>query len=47
MRARLLQARGEPATAVRAAAEQALAWSVQREAHLFAERARRLLANLG
>ncbi|MEV4138984.1 hypothetical protein AB0J72_43315 [Dactylosporangium sp. NPDC049742] len=46
LRARLLQARGEPAAAVRASAELARARSAQREAHLFAERATRLLANL-
>ncbi|EXG81218.1 ATP-binding protein [Cryptosporangium arvum] len=38
-RARLLQARGAPADAVRAAVERARAVSTQREAHLFARRA--------
>ncbi|GGN85648.1 hypothetical protein GCM10010112_66300 [Actinoplanes lobatus] len=46
MRARLLQANGEPATTVRAAAEKARTRSAQREDHLFAERATRLLATL-
>lgn len=45
MRARLLQARGEPATAVRAATESARTRSAECEAHLFAERATRLLQN--
>ena len=47
LQARLRQARGEPGTAVRAAAELARARSVEREAHLFAHRADTLLAALG
>lgn len=46
LRARLSQARGEPVTAVRAAAEQAYTRSTACGAHLFARRARRLLAEL-
>ncbi|MBL7512833.1 BTAD domain-containing putative transcriptional regulator [Frankia nepalensis] len=46
LRARLLLARGEPTAAVRAAAERARALSVEREAHLFADRAAELLAGL-
>ncbi|WP_020572321.1 AAA family ATPase [Parafrankia discariae] len=46
LRARLAQARGEPAAAVRAAAERARALSTEREAHLFAHRAEELLAGL-
>ncbi|MEU6541015.1 BTAD domain-containing putative transcriptional regulator [Streptomyces sp. NPDC047000] len=44
LRARLLQARGEPAAVVRAAAEKARALSTEREAHLFARRAEEFLA---
>ncbi|HEY8980826.1 MAG TPA: BTAD domain-containing putative transcriptional regulator [Streptomyces sp.] len=47
LRARLLQARGAPPTAVRAAAEHACARSTAREAHLFARRAERLVLNSG
>ncbi|GII59764.1 hypothetical protein Pth03_81530 [Planotetraspora thailandica] len=46
LRARLMQARGEPVAAVRAAAERARALSTEREAHLFARRAEELLAGL-
>jgi hypothetical protein len=46
MRTPILQARGEPATVDRAAAEKARARSGQREDHLFAERATSLLADL-
>lgn len=46
LRARLLQARGEPSAAVRAAAERARTLSVAREAHLFAGRAEEVLAGL-
>ncbi|GIF23570.1 hypothetical protein BJ973_004179 [Actinoplanes tereljensis] len=46
LRARLLQARGEPAEVVRAAAERARALSAEREAHLFADRAEEFLAGL-
>ncbi|MBP2323156.1 DNA-binding SARP family transcriptional activator [Kibdelosporangium banguiense] len=46
LRARLLQARGEPVDVVRAAAEEARAWSTDREAHLFARRAQEFLAEL-
>jgi DNA-binding SARP family transcriptional activator len=46
LKARLMQARGEPATAVRAAAEQARALSTASGAHLFARRAERFLADL-
>jgi len=46
LRARLMQARGEPAAAVRAGAERARALSTEREAHLFAHRAEELLAGL-
>ncbi|MGA5454001.1 BTAD domain-containing putative transcriptional regulator [Streptomyces umbrinus] len=44
LKARLLQARGAPLTAVRAAAERAYSQSTAREAHLFARRAERLLS---
>ena len=47
LRARLLQARGEPIAVVRAAAEVARTLSVDREARLFADRAERFLAELG
>lgn len=47
LRARLLQARGEPVAVVRAAAEVARTLSIDREARLFAHRAERLLAELG
>ncbi|MEJ3746394.1 BTAD domain-containing putative transcriptional regulator [Actinomycetes bacterium KLBMP 9797] len=43
LRARLLHARGQPATVVRAAAERARQVSIEREAHLFAHRAERFL----
>ncbi|AGZ41255.1 ATP-binding protein [Actinoplanes friuliensis] len=46
VRARLLRARGEPDAAVRAAAGRARTRSVEREAHLFADRADALLASL-
>lgn len=46
LRARLSQARGEPVTAVRAAAEQAHTRSTACGSHLFARRAGRLLAEL-
>ncbi|MEU6720295.1 hypothetical protein ABZ897_53335 [Nonomuraea sp. NPDC046802] len=46
LRARLLQARGEPAEAIRAAAEQARDRSSERESHLFARRAEKFLAEL-
>ncbi|MDT3439474.1 MULTISPECIES: BTAD domain-containing putative transcriptional regulator [unclassified Pseudofrankia] len=46
MRARLLQARGEPAAVIRAVAERARALSIKREAHLFARRAEELLTGL-
>jgi ATP/maltotriose-dependent transcriptional regulator MalT len=46
IRARVLQARGEPVAAVRAVAERAHALSVEREAHLFARRAEELMAEL-
>ncbi|MFI1030183.1 ATP-binding protein [Streptomyces sp. NPDC020951] len=46
LRARVLQARGEPVTTLRAVAERAHALSVEREAHLFARRAEQLLAEL-
>ncbi|MBL7255827.1 AAA family ATPase [Paractinoplanes lichenicola] len=46
LRARLLQARGEPVAAVRAAAERARDRSADRGAHLFARRAQKLLATL-
>jgi DNA-binding SARP family transcriptional activator len=46
IRARLLQARGEPPAAVRAAAEEARRLSTEREAHLFARRAAEFLATL-
>ncbi|BCB76553.1 hypothetical protein GCM10022251_22650 [Phytohabitans flavus] len=46
LRARLMQARGEPVDTVRAAAERARALSTEREAHLFARRAEELLAAL-
>ncbi|MFE2216655.1 AAA family ATPase [Streptomyces canus] len=46
IRARVLQARGEPVAVVRAVAERAHALSVEREAHLFARRAEELMAEL-
>lgn len=46
LKARLMQARGEPLTAVRAAAEQARTLSTVSGAHLFARRAERFLADL-
>ncbi|MEU5259232.1 BTAD domain-containing putative transcriptional regulator [Amycolatopsis sp. NPDC021455] len=46
LRARLLQARGEPADTVRAAAERARALSLEREARLFAHQAEKFLAAL-
>lgn len=46
IRARVLQARGEPVAAVRVVAERARVLSVEREAHLFARRAEALLASL-
>ena len=46
LRARLLQARGEPAAVVRAAAERARALSTEREAHLFARRAEEFLMTI-
>ena len=46
IRARLLQARGEPRTVVRAAAERARSLSADREAHLYARRAEEMLAEL-
>ncbi|MFF5364746.1 BTAD domain-containing putative transcriptional regulator [Streptomyces scabiei] len=47
LKARLLQARGAPLTAVRAAAERACTHSTAREAHLFARRAEQLLSRPG
>jgi len=47
LRARLLQARGEPVEVVRAAAEAARVWSADRETHLFARRAEEFVASLG
>ncbi|MGW1621179.1 BTAD domain-containing putative transcriptional regulator [Streptomyces sp. NPDC002172] len=47
LKARLLQARGAPPTAVRAAAERAYTHSTACEAHLFARRAERLLSGPG
>ncbi|MFG1996401.1 ATP-binding protein [Actinoplanes sp. NPDC048988] len=47
LRARVLAASGEPAEAVKAAAERARALSAERGAHLFARRAGDLLAELG
>jgi tetratricopeptide (TPR) repeat protein len=44
LRARLMQARGEPVADVRAAAERARTLSTGREAHLFARRAQQLLS---
>ncbi|MFK0106137.1 ATP-binding protein [Streptomyces sp. NPDC091217] len=46
LRARVRQARGEPAAPLRAVAERAHALSVEREAHLFARYAEELLAEL-
>ncbi|GGR90572.1 hypothetical protein GCM10010269_32190 [Streptomyces humidus] len=46
LRARLMQARGEPVAVVRAAAEKARELSLEREAHLFACRAEEFLAEL-
>jgi DNA-binding SARP family transcriptional activator len=47
LKARLLQARGAPLTAVRAAAERACTHSTACEAHLFARRAEQLLSEPG
>ncbi|MET0451349.1 MAG: BTAD domain-containing putative transcriptional regulator [Mycobacterium sp.] len=47
LRARLLQAQGQPVAVVRAAAEKARALSADREARLFVRRADQLLAELG
>ena len=47
LKARLLQARGAPLTAVRAAAERAITHSTACEAHLFARRAEQLLSGPG
>ncbi|MFI6407711.1 ATP-binding protein [Streptomyces sp. NPDC050548] len=47
LKARLLQARGAPLTAVRAAAERAYTQSTAYEAHLFARRAEQLLSGPG
>lgn len=47
LQAQLLQARGEPVAAVRAAADAARGYSIDHEAHLFAHRAERFLAELG
>ncbi|HET6736369.1 ATP-binding protein [Mycobacterium sp.] len=47
LRARLLQARGEPTAVVRAAAETARSLSIDHGAHLFARRAEEFLAALG
>ncbi|MFE5331329.1 BTAD domain-containing putative transcriptional regulator [Embleya sp. NPDC056575] len=47
LRAQVMQARGEPVAACRAVAERAHALSVEREAHLSARRAERLLSELG
>ncbi|WP_329314437.1 ATP-binding protein [Streptomyces sp. NBC_01262] len=47
LKARLLQARGAPLTAVRAAAERAYTQSTACEAHLFARRAEQLLSEPG
>jgi DNA-binding SARP family transcriptional activator len=47
LKARLLQARGAPLTAVRAAAERACTHSTACEAHLFARRAEQLLSGPG
>ncbi|MDX2708809.1 BTAD domain-containing putative transcriptional regulator [Streptomyces sp. PA03-6a] len=46
LRARLLQARGEPVEVVRAAADEARTRSGERGAHLFARRAERFMADL-
>ncbi|MFC5748441.1 BTAD domain-containing putative transcriptional regulator [Actinomadura rugatobispora] len=46
LRARLLQARGEPVHVVRAATEAARDWSAEHETHLFARRAQELLDGL-
>ncbi|SQE00401.1 transcriptional regulator [Parafrankia sp. BMG5.11] len=46
LRARMMQARGEPTAVVQAAAERARALSAEREAHLFAHRAEELSAGL-
>ncbi|WP_433510407.1 ATP-binding protein [Nonomuraea sp. CA-143628] len=47
LRARLLQALGEPVAVVRAAAEKARVLSAERAAHLFTRRAEEFLAELG
>ena len=47
LKARPLEARGAPLTAVRAAAEQACTRSTACEAHLFARRAERFLSERG
>ncbi|MBB2946588.1 DNA-binding SARP family transcriptional activator/tetratricopeptide (TPR) repeat protein [Actinoplanes lutulentus] len=46
LRARLMQARGAPVAAVRAAAGRAYTLSLEREAHLFARRVERFMAGL-
>lgn len=46
LRARLSQARGQPAPVVRAAAERARAWSAEREANMFARWTDRFLTKL-
>jgi hypothetical protein len=46
LRARVLQARGEPVSVVRPAGEKARALSAEREAYLFARRAEKFLAEL-
>jgi hypothetical protein len=46
LRAQVRQARGEPTAAVRATADRARALSIEREAHLFAPRAEKLLTEL-
>ena len=46
LRARLLHARGEPVADVRAVADEARVLSINREAHLFAQRAETFLAEL-
>lgn len=45
-RAQLLRARGEPRTAIQAAARAAHTWSIEHEAGLFADRAERFIAEL-
>ncbi|MBK3578804.1 hypothetical protein JHN63_34400 [Streptomyces sp. MBT65] len=46
LRARVLRARGEPDTTVRAVAEGARALCEEREAHLFARRVKELMSGL-